>query len=116
MVKKLQFIFLFIITVTTLHAQNGNFSWVKQLGGSASDLGYDFVRDSSGNFYLTGIFNGASDFDPGPGVFTLNSFGWSDIFVCKLDSSGNFIWAKQMGGINYDYAKSIRLDNHRNIF
>jgi hypothetical protein len=55
--------------------------------------------DSSGNAYTTGHFSGTVDFDPGPGTTNLTSVGTSDndVFVSKLDSSGNLVWAKNFG-------------------
>lgn len=62
------------------------------------------ATDSADNLYIAGSFSGTVDFDPGIGVSNLTSFGiggggWmADAFVSKLDSGGNFVWAKNMGG------------------
>ena len=51
----------------------------------------------SGAVYTTGSYFGTVDFDPGQGIFNLDSFGlYGDMFISKLDSNGNFIWAKQI--------------------
>jgi hypothetical protein len=63
--------------------------------------------DSSGNILTAGFFRGTVDFDPGVGVANLTSEGSGDIFVSKLDSSGNYLWAKRMGGAGYDDAASV---------
>jgi hypothetical protein len=76
----------------------GNFVWARQMGGSGDDQGKGVALDGDGNVYTTGSFVGRVDFDPGPGVFALHSAGSDDIFVSKLDSAGNFVWAGQMGG------------------
>ena len=95
-------------------AQSPNWFWAKRMGAPLSgDVGNSVVVDAFGNVYITGGFQGTVDFDPGPGVFNLTPNGAADIFVCKLDSSGNFIWAKAMGGpsnINYDRGSSITID------
>lgn len=77
----------------------GNFLWAKQYGDSASiDEKSSLGIDSSGNLYITNSFLGTVDFDPGVGSFNLTSQGSDrDIFIQKLDSNGNFIWAKQIG-------------------
>lgn len=77
----------------------GNFIWAKQYGDSASiDEKSSLGIDSSGNLYITNSFVGTADFDPGSGSFYLTSQGSDrDIFIQKLDSTGNFIWAKQIG-------------------
>ncbi len=46
----------------------------------------------------------------------MTSAGNSDIFVSKLDSSGNFVWARQLGGIDTDCAYSVALGDDGNIF
>ena len=95
---------------------SGNFVWAKAMGGSATDLGYSIAIDGSGNVYTTGYFEGTSDFDPGAGVFNLTSAGYYDIFVSKLDASGNFVWANAMGGADSDYGSSIALDGSGNVY
>lgn len=95
---------------------NGNFVWARQLGGSLYDNGTAITIDRAGNIYITGTFGLVADFDPGPGVFNLNSFGNNDIFISKLDSSGNFIWARQLGGIATEGSSSITTDNNGNVY
>lgn len=84
------------------NAENGDFVWAKAMGGTSDDSGEGIAVDDAGNVYTTGSFYGTVDFDPGPGSFNLTSTGFSDIFVSKLDSAGNFVWAKRMGGTDYD--------------
>lgn len=74
---------------------SGNFVWAKQMGGVVGQ-GWSTVIDAAGNVYCSGAFNNSADLDPGPGVFTAT--GYNQCFVTKLDASGNFVWAKQMGG------------------
>lgn len=87
---------------------SGNFIWAKQMGGTSFEYGYAIATDTvSKNIYLTGLFSDTADFDPGAGFFNLTSAGGYDIFISKLDSSGNFIWAKSIGGVGQDNVKSI---------
>ena len=94
---------------------SGDFLWAKGMGGTSEDSGNSIALNSSGNIYTTGGFAGTADFDPGVGVANLTSAGSSDIFVSKLDSSGNFVWAKGMGGTAYDeaYGIAVRLKRQR---
>jgi hypothetical protein len=91
---------------------SGNFVWAKQLGGTSSDVGQSITVDpaGSGDVYTTGSFYGTADFDPGAGTYNLTSTGGSDIFISKLDATGNFVWAKQMGGNGTATGTSIAID------
>jgi len=95
---------------------SGNLVWAKQMGGTGIDIGNSIAVDDLGNAFITGIFYGTADFDPNAGIYNLSSSGLSDIFVQKLNSSGNFIWAKQMGGTGVDMGNSINIDNLGNTY
>ena len=85
----------------------GSFIWAKSFGNISVEKGLDITLDNSGNIYAVGQFTGTVDFDPGPGVFNLNSNGDYDLFICKLTSSGNLVWAKSMGALGVDLGGSI---------
>jgi len=91
-------------------AQPPSWLWSKSLGGSQADNGICRTADWAGNSYLTGQFNGSADFDPGPGAFTFTAASaLSDVFITKLDSSGNLLWAKQIGGTAADVATALTI-------
>ncbi len=89
---------------------NGSFVWAKSMGGVEHARGHSIDVDGSGNVYTIGDFWVTGDFDPGVGSFILNSEGGSDVFIQKLDPSGNFLWAQSMGGNSDDLAKSIAVN------
>jgi hypothetical protein len=60
-------------------------------------MGKSIAVDSSGNVYITGVFAGVADFDPGTGVYDLTTPGLTSDFIEKLNSSGGFVWAEQIG-------------------
>jgi hypothetical protein len=95
---------------------SGNFLWAKSFGGTGVDVGQSISVDASGNVYINGYFSGTVDFDPGPGVSNLTSAGSDDVFVQKMDASGNFLWAKSFGGTSGDIGNSIRIDSLGNIY
>lgn len=103
------------IYVSKLDA-NGDFLWAKQMGGTSYDIGSAVVLDATGNVYTTGYFQETVDVDPGTGVFTLSAAGNTDIYISKLDPDGNFVWAKQLGGLSRDNALTIALDKGGNIY
>ena len=98
--KRIIFIILLTLAATILQAQSVNFKWAKQMGGTgAYAVGSSVAVDAAGNVYTTGYFGGTADFDPGPGTYNLTPAATYDMFISKLDSSGNFVWAKAKGGI-----------------
>jgi len=92
---------------------SGNFVWAKQMGGTLNDVGNDITLDAAGNVYTTGYFSGTADFDPSAGLYNLTSAGSQDIFISKLDASGNFVWAKQMGSTSNDQSLGIGIPNKK---
>ena len=92
---------------------SGNFVWAKSLG--ASDC-YSVAVDSFGNVYTAGFFYGTGDFDPGDGVISLTSASDADVFVSKLDTSGNYMWAKQFGGNSAEYGFEVAVDSSGNVY
>ena len=95
---------------------SGTYDWAISFGASSSDQGYSVTVDASGNVYTTGSFLGTADFDPGSGTANLTSAGPWDIFIQKLNASGNFVWAKSFGDSSIDGGYSITTDASGNIF
>lgn len=92
---------------------NGNYLWAKSVGSTGSDISYSIAVNPylpGGNFYITGYFGGTSDFDPGADTVNLTSAGLSDIFFAKYDANGNYLWAKSIGGADYDIGYGIAAD------
>ncbi|MEQ1903425.1 MAG: hypothetical protein ABL888_04510 [Pirellulaceae bacterium] len=96
----------------------GNFVWAKQFLGNRLQGGSAIDVDGLGNVYTAGGFEDTVDFDPGAGTarFNLTSSGNSDVFVSKLNSSGNFVWAKKMGGSGEDLATGMAVDSRGNVY
>jgi len=100
------------IFVTKLNAE-GDFLWAKKAGwGSSNDRGYGIAVDSAGNSYVTGYFTGTATF----GSFSLISNGGNDVFVAKLDTNGNWLWATKAGGTTHDYGYSVDIDSSGSIY
>lgn len=95
---------------------SGGYVWAKALSGNAETRGIAVGADAGGNVYTTGEFRGTVDFDPGPGTANQSSMGFADFFIVKLDSFGEFVWAKTFGGAFEDFASSLTLDPAGNVF
>jgi hypothetical protein len=96
---------------------SGNFIWAKGFGTTTVfGEGHSIGLDGSGNIVISGFFDGTIDFDAGASTYNLTSAGNSDIFIEKLDQSGNFLWAKQIGGSGIDKGASLAVDGASNIY
>jgi outer membrane protein assembly factor BamB len=60
---------------------------------------------------------GTVDFDPGPATYNLSSSGAQDVYVWKLDASGNLIWAGAVGAPeNQARAYGVAIDANGNVY
>ncbi|MCO6494527.1 MAG: SBBP repeat-containing protein [Bacteroidetes bacterium] len=91
---------------------DGNCKWVTKAGGKLEDIGNGIAVDGNGNSFVTGYFRDTAIF----GSTTLISKGDEDIFIAKLDSLGNFVWAKQLGSKKSDIGLKISSDPEGNSF
>jgi hypothetical protein len=95
----------------------GNFVWAKQFGSTSATTPIAMSLDTSGNIFIAGYFSGTTDFDPSTtGTTSFTSNGFDDIFIGKLNASGDLIWAKKIGGLGYDYAGGLVLDSSQNFY
>jgi hypothetical protein len=87
------------------------------LGGSAEDFGLAVAADSNGNAYVTG--NTYSTQSTGFPVLTgpdVTANGQGDAFVCKIDSSGSFVYSGFIGGNTDDFGRGIAVDSSGNAY
>lgn len=95
---------------------SGKFVWAKQMGSVSGDRGASITVDKTGNIYTTGTFTETCDFDPSSAIFNLTAKGLSDVFISKLEPSGNFVWARSIGGNNNENSTTIKADKNGNLF
>ncbi len=72
----------------------GNLLWSRTIGGVNDDFGYAIIETSDGGLAIAG---------------QTQSFGQGnvDVYVVKLDGSGNLQWSRTIGGVNNDEGSSI---------
>lgn len=100
-----------------LYSQAPAFQWVKSYSQGSGISSYLIKTDNQGNIITAGTFQGVTDFDPGPGTYTMMPTGTGyDGYVSKLDPSGNFLWARQLNGQYNNFINQLRLDNAGNIY
>ena len=97
----------------------GNHLWSASFGARSLEFCYDIATDSRGNIYTTGNFRYTVDFDPGSGVDNISVAGTGgngDVFIHKLDSSGNHVWAKNLGGSSTEVGTSLSVSKSGNVY
>lgn len=91
---------------------NGRVNWVKRFGQWSDAEGRALVIDANQNIYAGGSFVGVITL----GLTTLYGTGNYDLFVTKIDSSGNVIWGRSGGGSSWnDYVNSILIDSNNDL-
>jgi hypothetical protein len=96
---------------------SGQFQWVKKFGGVSSgyETGRTITVDNAGNVISCGLFYGTVDFDPGAGVADLSFAGSYGSYISKLNSNGDYVWAKGFNG-SYTTPTEMKVDNNDNLY
>ena len=97
-------------------APNGSFEWAKQIGGNGTDEVKNIKADQHANIYLSGYFSLTCDFNPGAVTNYIASVGNNDAFVMKLNSAGDYVWAKTFGGANFEVTMALDVDLNGNVY
>jgi len=96
--------------VVAKYNSQGVIKWVHRDGGAQGDRGLSVTNNDNGIYY-TGWFTGTAQF----GTTTLTGT-LDEIFISKLDTSGNFQWANKAGGAGYDQGYGICTDANSNVY
>jgi gliding motility-associated-like protein len=86
---------------------NGNVIWGFKIGDNHANICKATAVDSSGNIYVTGTFEGTTDFSglsATPVNLTAND---KDVFLAKYNSSGQLMWVQKGGGPSKDEGYSV---------
>jgi hypothetical protein len=98
---------------------NGDFQWAKRAGGTDTDWGVS-VAVSGSEVYITGIFSATINFN-NPSVFGSNQISsagnyYSDLFLAKYNSNGDFQWAKRAGSFAGDESSCDIIVSNKDIY
>jgi hypothetical protein len=95
----------------------GAYQWVKQFVNDDDMVLSGLDVDLANNIYTAGYFIGTIDLDPGIAVNNINNPGGDyDIFVSKLNASGNYSFGHAFGSNNNEGAFTIEVDDANNIY
>ncbi len=90
---------------------SGNHVWSRRFGGPEQTRLEDLTVDADGNVIMTGFFRGTVDFGGG----AITSAGWDDVFVAKLDASGNHVFSSGFGSAGAELGYAVTTDRAGNI-
>lgn len=85
---------------------NGNIIWQKSLGGSGIDEAFSILQTTDGGFIVAG-YTYSNDGDVTGNHLTVYGTPSEDYWIVKLDSNGNVVWQKCLGGNTTELAYSI---------
>jgi len=104
------------VFVAKLSSSGNSLIYSTYLGGGLEDEGHAIAVDGSGNAYVTG-FTSSSNFPTLNPYQTYQGGYYYDVFVTKLNSSGNsLIYSTYLGGGNDDEGYGIAVDGGGNAY
>jgi hypothetical protein len=92
----------------------GEVVWFRPGGGLNDDWGHQICLDQDGNVYISGVFRSSAAF----GSFILNVIEgfFPEVYVCKLNSEGIWLWAKQAGGYDIISVNGIGVTQDQHVW
>jgi len=76
---------------------HGNLQWTKTIGGPGYEIGFSLIQTSDGGYAIAGLYCLVYDEGINP----------PDVYVVKLDATGNLQWTKTIGGEDDDSGRSL---------
>ncbi len=86
-------------------SQNGDYIWAINTDSITYNYFWDLSLSNDDSIYITGYF--FSEIIVNQTTITANDNTLIDMYVAKIDNSGNWLWINNAGGINYDYYNKI---------
>ena len=99
------------------YSSTGTLLWVRQSGGTGTDVAYTLKLDPSGNILVGGAFSGVATFGTDSNRQSITSQGGEDGFIAKYGADGSFSWVRQLSGTSTtDRVQGMDTDASGNIF
>lgn len=89
---------------------NGTIQWARAVGTPSQDEGFDIIQTADGGYAFTGW---SDEF-----LLTGNNpdaTGTSNLYVAKLDATGNRTWSRLAGGDNFDIGMALQETSDGNL-
>ncbi len=95
--------------------RDGNLLWFRNYGGGNPEAATSIALHPSG-IYLTGTFGAANTVLGSVTLGGLGVEGKIEMFLAKLNYSGDVLWAVSSGGFESDFASSVAVDPDGNVY
>lgn len=91
---------------------DGGIYWVSAAHSEGGISPQALAHDIEGNYYICGHITDNAHFDD----ITLKLIGQEDIFVTKINFLGDFEWAKNYGGTDFNTAYDIAVSENNKVY
>ncbi len=107
---------LFAIILSLQARAQYEYEWTAQIGGSNVDYAYAIALDTEGSVVSGGEFLFTVDFDPSEGgEAPITGVGLQNGFISKLNTDGEYLWAKSIGG-GRNRVLDVHTDDENNVY
>ncbi len=86
----------------------GRHLWSHRLGGADDNMGLHIASDQARNVTLTGAFWGT--IQVGDKTLKASDPDFTDVFIAHYNPQGQLLWARRVGGKNYNHFATISAD------
>jgi gliding motility-associated-like protein len=93
---------IFIVKLNT----KGDFLWGYGLGGSGIDLANEIAINETDDIFISGSFSNQINLSTNS-TNNYNSINGLDIFLSRINNSGDILWSKTFGGLKDDHCSSL---------
>lgn len=97
----------FLDAYAVKYTAEGNHVWTRSFGGSNDDVASAVAIDGNGNVLVVGHYWQSTDLGEGP----VTGNGRDDMFLVLYDADGNLVWTRTWGGIDFDRAWGVTVDD-----
>jgi len=115
---KTTFTLILCVITFSIYAQNSHkIDWIKNIPGNQYTKIYDIECDLENNIYITGTFEGTTDFDLKSGVYNLTEnpgLPLGATFLAKYNDQMDLIWCIKLDTTSL-VTPSIEIDNGGNL-
>lgn len=98
--------------IASFDTSDGSIFWLRRIWGNSFEHSLDVCADRNGNIAIAGYFDDNIHFDTISFTAVTDDL---DSYFCKLDSNGNFLWAKHFYSPGGDHGRKVLFDHNGDL-